>query len=213
MEFRRLVELVADEPVFETGLLLAGEVDIRDVRRQLSRWVAVGRIQQFRRGVYALAPPFRKVEPHPFVIANRLVRGSYVSCQSALAFHGLIPEGVPVTTCVTTRRPARWQTTAGTFQYRHIATALFAGYSLADLGGGQQAFVATPEKALLDLIHLHPRGDAPEYVQELRLQNLDRLNVVGLASLAESLGHPKLRRAAALVADLARAEAQEYQTL
>jgi predicted transcriptional regulator of viral defense system len=213
MKFRRLVELVVDEPLFETGLLLAGDVDIRDVRRQLSRWVTAGRIQQFRRGVYALAPPFRKVKPHPFLIANRLVRGSYVSCQSALAFHGLIPEGVPVTTSVTTRRPGRWQTPAGTFQYRHIATALFVGYSLTDLGGGQQAFVAVPEKALLDLIHLDPSGDSPEYVRELRLQNLDRLNVVGLASMAESLGHPKLRRAAALVADLTHAEAQEYQTL
>jgi hypothetical protein len=101
----------------------------------------------------------------------------------------------------------------GTFRYHHIATALFAGYSLADLGGGQHAFIATPEKALLDLIHLHPGGDAPEYVQELRLQNLDRLKVVDLTNLAQSLGRPKLRRAAALVADLTRAESQEYQTL
>jgi hypothetical protein len=38
MEFTRLVEIVGDEPVFETGLLLAGDVDPNDVRRQLSRW-------------------------------------------------------------------------------------------------------------------------------------------------------------------------------
>jgi hypothetical protein len=48
---------------------------------------------------------------------------------------------------------------------------------LTDLGGGQKAFVATPEKALLDLVHLQPGGDAPDYLRELRLQNLDRLDV------------------------------------
>jgi len=44
MEFTRLIEIVGDESVFETGLLLAGEVDPNDVRRQLSRWVKAGRL-------------------------------------------------------------------------------------------------------------------------------------------------------------------------
>ena len=58
MKFEELVEIVGDEPVFETGLLLVGQVDSKDVRRQLSRWVRAGRIYQLRRGLYALAPPF-----------------------------------------------------------------------------------------------------------------------------------------------------------
>jgi len=70
MNFERLLRIVGDEPVFETGLLLAGEVDPRHVRRQLSRWVRAGRLYQLRRGLYALAPPYRKVKPHPFLIAN-----------------------------------------------------------------------------------------------------------------------------------------------
>src|SRR5574337_159426 len=89
MEFAKLVKLAADEPVFETGLLLAGNVDPRDVRRQLSRWTKAGRLYQLRRGLYALAPPFQKIKPHPFVVANRMVHSSYVSCQSALAHYGL----------------------------------------------------------------------------------------------------------------------------
>lgn len=42
MEFRQLVEIVGDEPVFETDILLAGDVDPNDVRRQLSRWTQAG---------------------------------------------------------------------------------------------------------------------------------------------------------------------------
>ena len=57
MKFGRLVEIVGDEPVFETGLLLAGSADPADVRRQLSRWTKAKRLYQLRRGLYALAPP------------------------------------------------------------------------------------------------------------------------------------------------------------
>jgi predicted transcriptional regulator of viral defense system len=213
MTFEALVQIVGDEPVFETGLLLAGDVDPADVRRQLSRWAMAGRIYQLRRGLYALAPPFQKVKPHPFVVANRMVRGSYVSLQSALAHDGLIPEYVPVVTSVTTGRPARWETPLGVYEFRHIKTDLFCGYRLVDLGGGQKAFLATPEKALLDLVYLQPGGDEPDYLRELRLQNLERLNLDELRRQADLAGSPKLRRVAAFVAELARTEAEEYQSL
>ncbi len=213
MDFGRLIEIVGDEPVFETGLLLAGDADPADVRRQLSRWTKAGRLYQLRRGLYALAPPFQKVKPHPFLVANRMVRGSYVSLQSALAHYDLIPEYVPVVTSVTTGRPARWKTPLGVYEFRHIKADMLRGYRLVDVGGNQAAFVATPGKALLDLIHLQPGGDAQEYLQELRLQNLDRLDLSALQRQAELTGSPKLRRAAAFVAKLAQAEALEYETL
>ncbi|MDX1520290.1 MAG: hypothetical protein R3264_01525, partial [Anaerolineae bacterium] len=114
MNFEKLIEIVGDEPVFETGLLLAGAVNPADVRRQLSRWTAAGRLIQLRRGLYALAPPYQKTPPHPFLIANRMVPGgTYVSLQTALSHYGLIPEYVPVTTSVTTSRPGRWDTPLG----------------------------------------------------------------------------------------------------
>ena len=221
MEFKGLLEIVGREPVFETGLLLAGDVDPDNVRRQLSRWTAAGRIWQLRRGVYALAPPFQKVKPLPFLVANRLVRGSYVSLQSALAYFGLIPEAVPVTTSVTTQRPARWDTPLGVYEYRHVKRDLFFGYQLVDtfatlsagLGNEQQAFVATPEKALLDLVHLQPGGDAPEYLRQLRLQNLDQLDLEQLQLYAVRTSSPKLRRAADRIVGLAGADAEEYETL
>jgi predicted transcriptional regulator of viral defense system len=213
MKFQRLIEIVGDEPVFETALLLAGDVDPADVRRGLSRWTQAGRLYQLRRGLYALAPPYHKVKPHPFLVANRMVRGSYVSLQSALAHYDLIPEHVPVVTSVTTARPARWDTPLGAFEFRRLKTDLLHGYQLLELGGGQSAFVATPEKALLDLVYLQPGGDAPDYLRELRLQNLGYLNLDELNRQADLADSPKLRRAAALVADLAGSEAQEYEML
>lgn len=213
MEFERLLEIVGDEPVFDTGLLLAGDVVPAAARRQLSRWTKVGRLYQLRRGLYALAPPFQKIKPHPFLIANRMVRASYVSCQSALAYYDLIPEHAPVTTSVTTARPVSWDTPVGAYEFRHIKTDLFHGYRLIELNRGQRAFVASPEKALLDLVYLQPGGDAPDYLRELRLQNLNRLDLDALQRQADLAHSPKLRRAAALVAQLVHSEALKYEAL
>ena len=52
-----------------------------------------------------LGKPIGRVSAHPFVVANALKKASYVSLQSALSHYGMIPEYVPVTTSVTTRRP------------------------------------------------------------------------------------------------------------
>lgn len=213
MKFGELLQVVGDEPLFETGLLLAGDVDPEDLRRQLSRWVKSGRLLQLRRGLYALAAPFQKVRPHPFLVANRLVPGSYVSLQAALAHFTLIPESVPVTTSVTVGRPGRWDTPFGTYEFRHLQPELFLGFQRTPLAGGQEALVATPEKALLDLVYLEPEGDSLPYLRELRLQNLDGLDPGEVRRLAEASGRPKLRRAAERIARLVEEEKLEYQLL
>lgn len=213
MNYKKLQEIVGDEPLFETGLLLAGDVDPASVRRQLSRLTASGRLLQLRRGLYALAPPYQKVKPHPFLVANHIVRPSYVSLQSALAHHGMIPEYVPVVTSVTTSRPGMWNTALGDFEYRHIKKELFFGYHMEDLAGGQTALVATPEKALLDLLYLQPGSDRPAYLQELRLENLESLDLDSLKGLAEDANSPKLRRAINRLEKMAHLVAEEYETL
>jgi len=212
MEFVELVEIIRDEPVFGTGLLLAGDANRREIRRQLSRWRQAGKIYQLRRGLYCLAPPFQKVKPHPFLVANRMIPASYVSLQSALAYYGMIPEHVPVTTSVTTSRPAHWENPLGIYDFRHIQVDLFYGYRLVDLGEKQQAFIASPEKALLDLVYLEPGGDTPDHLAELRLNNLDRLDWQLISRLAEEIGKPKLLRAIGAVRELA-GEEREFETL
>lgn len=209
MTWLELLVKVASEPVFPTGFVLVGEVDRAGVLRQLSRWVKDGRLLQLRRGWYALAEPFRKVQPHPFLLANRLKKASYVSLQSALAEHGLIPEHVPVVTSVTTGRPEEVRTPLGTFLYSHIRPSWFHGYVRRELSEGQIAFVATPEKALLDLVYLTPGADDPDYLRELRLQNLEQLNPDTLRQLAARSGRAKLRRAAERILQLHELERAE----
>lgn len=198
-----MVEITQNEPVFETGLLLAGDVDPNHIRRQLTRWTNAGRIIQLRRGLYALEPPYRKIKPHPFKVANRMVPGSYVSCQSALAHYSLILEYTPSVVSICSSRPRTWETSLGTFIFRHVQTKYFFGYVLRKLSDNQQAIVAAPEKALLDLIYLTPGGDSEDYIQSLRLQNLDQLDETRLERFAEGFGKPKMERAAEILIRLA----------
>lgn len=213
MKFEELLHIVENEPVFETGLLLSGDVDPLDVRKQLSRWTASGKIYQLRRGLYTLAEPYQKSIPHPFLIANLLQPGSYVSLQSALAHYGLIPEYVPVTTSVTTTRPGTYDNPLGHFLFRHVQISWFRGYRQTDLGNDQQAFVAAPEKALLDLLYLEPDGDKEAYLRSLRLQNMKQLDSRRLRQLAADAGKLKLNRAVKMIIRLVEEEKTEYELL
>lgn len=212
MEFDHLLKLIGDDPVFETSLLLAGNINPKIVRLQLTRWVNSGRIYQLRRGLYSIAPPYQKIKPHPFLVANRLQRASYVSLQSALAFYGLIPEIVNITVSITAGRPERLETPLGIFEFRHIKSNLLFGYQMTDLVG-QSTLVATPEKALLDLVYLQPRGESSKYVHELRLQNLDHLDLDVLKKHSKVFDSPKMRAALKVISQLIQGETSEYEDL
>lgn len=217
MKWRVLLEIIGSEPVFSSSLLRTGDHDPIDLGRQLTRWVSTGKLLQLRRGLYVLAPPYRKTTPHPFFVANRMRRGSYVSLQSALEFHGLIPEHAPNVTSVTTGRPDTASTPLGVFIFRNIKREFFFGYEKTDLGDGQEAWVAGPEKALLDLVHLTPRrpgkpgeevgvGEAA-FFDELRLQNTGALSPDRLRAIGARMDGPKIRRAIRRIEALIEEEA------
>lgn len=212
MNFNSLLKLVGDDPIFESSFLLAGNVNPKLIRIQLSRWVKAGKIYQLRRGLYSIAPPYQRRQPHPFLVANHLQKASYVSLQSALSFYGLIPEVVNIITSVSTGRPERLETPLGIYEFRHIKTELLFGYRMIELGE-QSALVATPEKALLDLIYLQPGGVSTAYLKELRLQNTEKLDKDLLSKQSKKLNTPKLQNAVKIILQLMSGESEEFGDL
>jgi predicted transcriptional regulator of viral defense system len=209
MKWEELLHKVADEPVFRTGFLAASDESLAELRRELSRWVRSGRLIQLKKGLYTLAAPYRKVTAHPFVLANAMKKASYVSTQSALAYYGMIPEYVPAVISVTTQRPEQVETSLGRFVFRHIKSDWFHNYKQTELGSGQKAFVASPEKALLDLVYLTAGADNYDFLAELRLQNFEQLDMDRTLALAEKSQSPKLCRAAEIIVKLAEEEKGE----
>ena len=95
---------------------------------------------------------------------------SYVSLESALAHHGLIPERVDEITSVTCKRAKRFQTPLGRFTYRPVNESAFSyGVGLQSVEGGS-FFLAEPEKALCDRIacirHLTAMRDIPGLLED-----------------------------------------------
>ncbi len=207
MKFDELLETTGQLPLFRGGLLLAGDRDPASVRKQLSRWKATGRVIQLRRNLYTLAAPYRKVEPHPFLIANELLGPSYVSLESALAYYGHIPEAVPVTTSVTTGRTCSFDTPFGRFDFRHVRSSAFFGYHRIPVANGQDVLMARAPKALLDLVYLTSQGDSLSFLKTLRMEDIEALSKDELLEYADRWGKGKLRRA--VVQIIAMMESEE----
>ncbi len=212
MKFAQLLDAVGNSAVFATQKI-APVVGLGSFRDQLGEWTRTGKLVQLRRGLYVIDKPYRPT-PACEVIGNELFAPSYVSLESALSFYGLIPEWVPVTTCVTTGRPCeRLSTSLGEFSARHLSPKLFWGFKEVEVGPGQVALMAEPEKALLDLIHLTPRGDFTAYLQELRLQNLERIDIQKVEEMARRSGSPKLLRAARRLGPIVQEEVSGWVVL
>ena len=199
MKWEEFVRNVSRMPVIQRDLLLAGTKDPASTEVQISRWVAVGKLIQLRRGIYVLSDTYRKVEIFEPYLASVLRKPSYVSREKALEYHGLIPEGVPMYTMVTTARPGRYETPFGVFDYRHAQESLFWGYRSVTVRN-QTAFVALPEKALLDLFYFKKGAITGAYIKELRLQNTEIIELKRLDAFAKKFKKTKIIKAAKLLA-------------
>jgi len=213
MYFQKTSPNLTNLPVFESGHLYAGADNPQQVQRQLADWVRAGKVIQLRRGFYTLAQPHKSERPHSYVIANHMVKASYTSLHTVLSHYDLIPEHVAVVTSVTTSRPGTWQNLYGHFSYQHIQSHLFFGFEYRQVTKMQWAYMATPEKALLDLIYLTPGADNEGYIRELRLQNLDQLDIKRLTAYVERINKPKLKRTLPLILQTIEEELTNYKPL
>lgn len=199
MNWAHLLNITKHEAVFSANMLIAGCTSPALVAKQLCQWVKAGKLLQIRRGWYSVAEPYRNTPLHNFHIATLIKSASYVSLQSALHYYNLIPDYVPVTTCVTTGRPERIKNPTFPILYKHIKPELFFGYSEINIAQDQRAFIASPEKALLDLVYLTPGADNLDFIKELRLEHLDYLNSETLEQLAVQFGGRKIKKTVKLI--------------
>ena len=86
------------------------------------------------------------------LIANHLYTPSYISMSTALRYYGLIPEAVYVHQSMTVKHSRNFQTPVGSYDYKYISREAFS-IGVRSMHKGDYAFlIASPEKALCDLI-------------------------------------------------------------
>ncbi len=198
MKLEEFVKKVGNLPVIDTEILLAGVSNPGPFKVQISRWEKAGKLIQLKRGIYLLFETYRKVEANGFYIASLLKQPSYVSLEKALEYHDLIPEAVHVYTSVTPKRPGEFISKAGNFDYRHIKSSLFWGYHSV-IFNNQTAFIASPEKALLDFFYLKDVKISLDYLEEMRLQNIEVIDLDKLLEYAKKFKKPSMLHIAAII--------------
>jgi len=169
------------------SLIEGGEFDylallnaLREYARPRDRITALlrrGEIVRVKKGIYVFgegsgARPFSRE-----VLANLLFGPSYLSLDSALYHHGLIPERPAAVTSVACGRPRRFSTPVGLFIYRPLSLVAYRiGIDQALSATGRPFLIATPEKALADKVH-DERGTALLSLCEMKAWLMERLGI------------------------------------
>lgn len=133
-------------------LLLDGTAHSR--YSKVKRLIQAGKLLHIRRGLYCITEQLgRREKPHPFALAQRIYAPSYISFESALSFHELIPERVYTVTSGCSKRSKDFKTPLGFFSYLHLPTENF--YVEVELinNDNNQFFMAKPWKAICDYVY------------------------------------------------------------
>jgi len=159
-------------------------------------------IMTLKPGLYCLSEQFRRKNPHPFVIASLLCSPSYISMESALKYHGLIPEAIYQVISVSSHRTKTFKTPLGNFFYSKIPCQKFrAGVKCIKINNNTWAFIADPVRAIADLIYKNKEVtwefENMSYIYEsLRIEQDDLLEhfFIGFDDVYNSIANKRVRK-------------------
>jgi len=114
---------------------------------------------RLKKGVYLSA--FNP--PDSFEIANAIYTPSYISLESALNYYGVLPQFPYSVTSVSPKKSKKLLIDGKEFEYVQISHKLYW-----DFRREGQTVIASPEKALLDMIYIASKG-----LRRIEFEDLD----------------------------------------
>lgn len=124
----------------------------RSPRTTLSDLQKRGEIIRLKKGLYVVDSTEFGYPPSAPICSNHIYGPSYLSMQWALAYYGLIPERVNTYTAATIKHSRQFENQLGLFTYFQVDRNYFGiGLTNATIDNAT-CVVATPEKALVDLL-------------------------------------------------------------
>ena len=140
---------------FTLEVLSAVYPNCKQITDKARRLEQEGRILRLKRGLYVRSAA-DGATPDTHLMANHIYGPSYVSLRSALRYHGLVPERVVATESMCLKHSRSFDTPFGRFIYHACSNPYFAlGIQMQSAGTGH-CLIATPEKALCDLMTVTP---------------------------------------------------------
>ena len=126
--------------------------EIKCKHNKVSALEKKGDLIRLKQGLFALHPNLTGQLLSTELVANYIYGPSYISLQYALRFYGLIPERVYTVTSMTTRHSRVFYNSLGRFEYVHVDEKAFPIGVRAVTMDNATFLIASPEKALCDLI-------------------------------------------------------------
>lgn len=161
---------------FDYLALMSALADYANPRDKARSLMKKGVIVRVKKGLYVFGDEFRLRPYSRELLANLIYGPSALSLDSALSWHGLIPERVETITSVTPKRPKRFSTPVGIFVYRQVPPAYFP-MGVTRVETGDTAYlIAGPERALADKVR-DDRGNQLRSLDEMAAYLLDNLRI------------------------------------
>lgn len=144
--------LFSDE---DLKLLFRGK-PLTTIHNSLSYHLKQKHIIKFKRGLYSLTSIDDKFHFSKFTLANALYAPSFISFESALSFHGLIPEAVhEVTSACFMPKKKSFESPMGAFSFCHSPVRPF--FLGVEKDKEQGFLIANPVRSLFDLVNFRKR--------------------------------------------------------
>lgn len=135
-----------------TSIIESFYPDLKSAEKKVVWLEKNGYIIRLKRGLYVVNPEYTGKRLSNELIANHLYAPSYVSMSTALRYYGLIPEAVYVNQSMTVKHSRSFQTHVGNYDYKCISRGAFAVGVRTEHVADYAFLIASPEKALCDLI-------------------------------------------------------------
>lgn len=191
--------LEAPTEIVDYGFVMDCLKGLKKPRTKLTSLLRHGDLQRVKKGLYVLGQEYGKGLASLEMLANLIYGPSYLSLEYALSFYGLIPERVEEITSVTCNRKKLFATPFGRFSYHYLPMEKYAvGVSYLRLDAKRGFLIASPEKALIDLVarqkFLREKDSLRAYIEGLRIEEeaLGQLNLKKIEQIAKMMRLPQI---------------------
>ncbi|MBN1864462.1 MAG: hypothetical protein JW808_06140 [Victivallales bacterium] len=166
--------------------------DLSDKRGKIARMLRSGELIRLRRGLYATS-----LNVNPFCFAASIYGPSYISFETALSYHGVIPEAVYEISSATLNRPKEFENVFGRYRFRAVPEAVFHVGIERATESGIPFLIASPTKALCDRIAREPGmrsiSDVRRWAGLMRLDATLAPDLEIIRACSEGYGRPAVR--------------------
>lgn len=166
----------------------AANPNLKNVSRAMLEEVKNGKLIRLRRGIFS-----NEKEIDIEYLSSIIYSPSYISFEYACSMYGLIPEEVFAVTCAVTQKNKikiyRIDYLNMLFRYSDVPQAAFNAGLNKIIRNSYSFFIASPEKALCDLLYRHPGHKTIKDIEALIYDDLrideDILNILDMRKMAD----------------------------